>query len=503
MSPGKTFDGLKEDESRLVALLIAGMLVFSPLIQGGNTPLSLLFLELLSLVLLARLVFVPSFRWHLSGWGMVAVAAAVLLPLFYLIPLPFSVWGGLPGRAQYAELIGVSQDGGVIAGSRAVSIIPFESERGWYTLLFPLAVFLVTVGLPERRIQMLVRVFLCMAAFQALLGLAQFVQGPESYLRFGNPFYPISAVGTYVNRNHLAGLLYMALPVALAILVSPVGKNSGGSGRNTSSSVADTMMLLLVGTLPIVLLIGLVFTRSRAGIGLGALGLLLTALMFSVQVGKRKLLLIVGAVFLIGLFVVLMIGMAPVIARFASPDTIDNERWAIFSASIQAAHTFMPIGAGPATFPEVFPFFQPDDMSGFVNRVHNDYLEVYFDGGLVLFLPVAALVLWYLFHWRAIWEVKGWSRFRLFQSAAGVSLLLMLLHSAGDFNLHIPANMGYFAFLAGIFMRRSSSRGRQSAKISSSLPAKGSPRSRGVPDENLVNPFITGKSNERSHIGNL
>ena len=35
--------------------------------------------------------------------------------------------------------------------------------------------------------------------------------------------------------------------------------------------------------------------------------------------------------------------------------------------------------------------------------------------------------------------------------SAGIGLLLMGLHGLVDFNLHIPANAVFFAFLAGIF----------------------------------------------------
>ena len=493
MSPSRTPLGQQEDDSWQVAAFVAAMLVFSPLIKGGNVPVPLLILELLSLVLLARLVFVPAFWSKFSRWGVFVLAAAVLLPLLYLIPVPISVWEGLPGRAQYADLIRIAQDGGALSGMRAISLQPFESEQGWYALLFPVSVFLVMLGLAEARVRMLIAVFLGMAVFQAMLGLIQFIQGTESLLRLGNPYYLESAVGTYVNRANLAGLLYLALPISIALLAVPFVERAGGESHKRGSP-ADTLLRMAIGLLPIILLVGLVFTRSRAGIALGLLGLLLTALMFSLKLGKRKLLAIVGAIFLVGLFLALMTGIAPVVERFAAHDAVDDQRWDIFSAALQAAQTFSPIGAGPATFAEVFPLFQPGDMIGFVNRVHNDYLELYFNGGLLLLIPALLLVLLYLVHWKNVWGGGEWHPFQLFQAAAGVSVLLMLLHSMLDFNLHIPANAGYFAFLAGIFLRRESPRSARrnhSRKIDSSLKAA-APPARPIPEENLVNPFASG-----------
>jgi len=185
-----------------------------------------------------------------------------------------------------------------------------------------------------------------------------------------------------------------------------------------------------------------------------------------------------------------------VVERFAAHDTVDDQRWSIFSAALQAAQTFSPIGAGPSTFAEVFPLFQPGDMIGFVNRVHNDFLELYFEGGWILLIPALLLVLLYLVHWKSVWGEGAWYRFRLFQAAAGLSVLLMLLHSLLDFNLHIPANAGYFAFLAGIFLRRESSRpakSERSKQSGTSVKEVVSPP-RAIPDENLVDPFATGKS---------
>jgi len=244
----------------------------------------------------------------------------------------------------------------------------------------------------------------------------------------------------------------------------------------------------LFGLLIITLLVGLVFTRSRAGICWGLLGVLLSTLFFSIGLRGRKLLLLVVVVLLAGLAVVATIGLEPIIARYASPDTIDNERWRIFSAAWQAAQQFSPIGSGPATFPQVFPLFQPGDMTGFVNRVHNDYLEVYFDAGLVLFIPVVLLLLMYGLRWKAFLKRDGWGRFQVLQAGAGISVLLLLLHSLVDFNLHIPANAIYFAFLAGLFLHRSSSRKRSRGNAASQQEAKPAP-ARAIPAENQINPF--------------
>jgi hypothetical protein len=57
----------------------------------------------------------------------------------------------------------------------------------------------------------------------------------------------------------------------------------------------------------------------------------------------------------------------------------------------------------------------------------------------------------YVSQWRKVWTRKVWSRFRFIQVGAGIGIFLLLLHELVDYNLYIPANMVYFAFLAGVF----------------------------------------------------
>jgi hypothetical protein len=53
-----------------------------------------------------------------------------------------------------------------------------------------------------------------------------------------------------------------------------------------------------------------------------------------------------------------------------------------------------------------------------------------------------------------MWTRKEWNALRFMQAGAGIALLLMMLHGLTDYNLHIPANAIYFAFLAATFLHR-------------------------------------------------
>lgn len=147
------------------------------------------------------------------------------------------------------------------------------------------------------------------------------------------------------------------------------------------------------------------------------------------------------------------IGLIPVLSRFGQ-DPVEDVRWEIFTHTWTAIKQFFPFGSGLGTFQPVFMAFQPPELPQFVNHAHNDYLELLLETGLWGVILISLFVLAYIAGWLALRHHHSWSRFHFIQTAAGISLFLMGLHSFVDFNLHLPANSIFFAFLAGIFLHR-------------------------------------------------
>jgi O-antigen ligase len=117
---------------------------------------------------------------------------------------------------------------------------------------------------------------------------------------------------------------------------------------------------------------------------------------------------------------------------------------------------FFPLGSGIGTFNQVFPRFQGADLNGmFINRAHNDYLEWMMEGGIVAAVLILAFLTFYLRRWFKVWQRGEWKTFKFIQVGAGIGLFAMILHTFVDFNLHIPANQIYFAFLAALFFHHS------------------------------------------------
>ncbi len=493
---------------------LAALLVFAPLYWGGNRPLPLLLMELVALALLigliwgsTRLLQPSALSWPIQSF----LIAFFLLPLMQLLPVPLALWANLPGREFYAGALHLAGVDGVDFGWRAISLVPSSTEAAWLALLPPLAVFVVAGFLASRQLLALMQVFLGIAVGQALLGLIQYGDGVGSVFRFGNTLMGGSASGTYINRNHLAGLLEMALPVALALLVATVGHGVprySGHGRRKRTlrqrlarfSVNRINQATLYGATALAILLGLVFTRSRAGISLAMLGILLCTALFSTRLGGRNAYGLIGSFTAVGVGLAGLIGLAPVWSRFAYSDPIEDGRWRIFDATLQAVGEFFPLGSGGGTFEDVLRRFHPADFLGVtINRAHNDYLEWLLEFGLAAGLLIAVWLVFYLRQWVRVWKRGEWMPLRFVQVGAGIALLLMMLHTLVDFNLRIPANAIFTALLAAVFFHRPVEEERQSTRQRRGVSGVGN---RGglanapvpaheIPPENRINPFAS------------
>lgn len=436
--------------------LLGLILILAPLFRSGKPPLAILALELLAVCLLVLVLWHPGKRL-LSGWETTALALLLVLPLLYLIPLPPDLADWLPGRQPYLAAQALLNGNGA-PPPQALSLYPLETESALLLLLIPAGVFLGARALDAERARQLVLVLLVVGAVQALLGLLQYGASEGSPALFGMSFSGRArAQGTYTNPDHLAGLLEMLLPMALALLFYSVGQHRRGVRRGWRERIVFVSSLrghtaVVYAVIALLLLLGLVFTRSRAGIALGIVGILLATAMFARRIGGDNVYGATGTIVALALGAGLAIGLVPVLDRFSVDQAIADARWSIYSATLSGIGAFSPLGSGPGTYPDVFPAFQPLELGRwFINNAHNDYLEWLFEGGLLAAGLIALLLALYARQWFRVWTKGAWPRQRFVQAGAGLGLLLLLLHSLVDFNLHIPANIAYAAFLAGLF----------------------------------------------------
>jgi O-antigen ligase len=439
-------------------VLVATLLLVSPIFRGGSSPLASLLLQWLAIATLVTALWAPR-ALELSRVEWVAVVAVFLTPVIYLIPLPAGFAAELPGRDLYSTGLTLFGFGDPSMPSMPLSIDPTLTRSAWLALLIPLAVFLATRLLDGRRLLILAQILLATAVFQALLGLVQFGAAQSGYilLSVDRASYG-SALGTYANRNHLAGLLNMALPIALAMMLYTLGRTDRSQPRDLRQRVVFLGSIrgnaaLAYGAIAVLLLVAIVFTRSRAGISMAMLGLVLTTLLFARRIGGSNTFGLTGTLVVLVIGFGVAIGLAPVLERFSMTGFVDDGRGPIFSATLLRMAELFPFGSGPGTFSSAFPPVQPIAFGArFPNRAHNDYLEWIQDAGALAAILILLGIGIYLYQWTRVYVRGEWSRSRSLQAAAGVSLLLLAFHEIVDYNLAIPANQAVFAFLAAVFL---------------------------------------------------
>ena len=301
-----------------------------------------------------------------------------------------------------------------------------------------------------RRIALLLSL-LAFAVFHVLVGLVQFGSG-ENFTLIPSVDYVSGiqrASGLYVNPNHLAGLLEVLGIFALSI---------------TCWSRWPRWSRVIVGYLAAMCYIGVAMTGSRGGYLGVAVSLIIFGLLSLIvlrSAGTAFLLKWVAA----GLIALVAVGLlvqqsAPVTERIANLVTPDKTRLDLWRASIEQWKLQPLIGTGSGTYLFYGRQFRAERVQEDPVYVHNDYLHLLCEYGVVGFV---GYLLFFSAHLRRGWRTflrLGPNRFAAGSPPLSDRLALnigalcataaYIVHSAVDYNLHIPANALLLAFVFGV-----------------------------------------------------
>jgi O-antigen ligase len=437
-----------------VLLLGAGLVLSASLLFGGATrsgALADVIVQILAiLLLLLALARLPIGQWRSA---LIFCAALVAVPLFQLIPLPPPIWTALPHRDLAVEALTIA---GQPLGWRPLSLTPHATWLSFVSLIPPLAIFLATLQLsaPERR--WLVALLIGWGLLSSFVGLLQVAQGPDGWLAEFGLYNDGEASGFFANRNHYAALLYSVLVLAAAFVIDrvrtlPVGAEMLREARN--------FVLVLAGFLTLVILLaGEIVARSRAGIGLTMVALLGIAALVSgepARAGTRRI--FVGAVVLTLVFAS-QFALYRLLDRFEA-DPLEDARIAFARNTWDAAVSFLPWGSGLGSFVPVYQAFEPAKdalVDTYVNRAHNDSLEVWLETGLFGLLLMGLFGSWLVLRLTQVWRSRSQSAQsltdfdRLVMRAASLVLLLLIAHSFVDYPLRTTAMSAVFALCCAL-----------------------------------------------------
>ena len=304
-----------------------------------------------------------------------------------------------------------------------------------YILVF----FLSTQAFRERKgLNSLAWFLMCLCFGVSLFGIAQRFTSEGTIYWFqkltlgGDPF------GPFVNRNHFAGFAELTLPVGLALMIFR-------GLRPDTFPLASLLTIVPVGAL--------ILSGSRGGIVSFAFQLVVLALMArSRKRGTEPPRL--AALALVGLAAIALIGWlgaSKAIERFSTLHTGDVSLARRATMVRGAAHVFFnhPIaGCGLGSLVAVYPRYETSYDGLVVDHVHNDYMELLAEMGLLGALCGGGF-LWILFRdARKCFAAEQGHFSRAIHAAAITALCGLLLHSLVDFNLHIPSNALLFLLQA-------------------------------------------------------
>jgi len=350
-----------------------------------------------------------------------------------------------------------------------LSPVEYLARPDLLMVLAALLVYLLTVTYFTTRQPrlVLISVFLLLAVAHVVVGGIQFKQADNFMPLPGlmRPDYAWRASGFYICPNHVAGLLEMVGLLALSLAC-------WANTRIGTRVITGYCALMCLG--------GLAITGSRGGYLSIVFGMAIFAVLslWVIRLMRRG-----GFFLMLGMMVVtgaLIVGGA--IFFMSRSDSINtrltkiydpqNMRLFMWKAALVQYHLQPVTGTGSGTYLYYGREFRSPTVQNDPMHVHEDYLELLAEYGLVGAVLCGVFVLVHLasglIGLRKIVgaqirpETPGRSDDLALTVGALSAIGALLLHSLVDFNLHIPANALFVAFLMGILARPASAPSPQS-----------------------------------------
>jgi O-antigen ligase len=281
----------------------------------------------------------------------------------------------------------------------------------------------------------------------ALFATIQFFASPGLIYGVIQPRWGGFVFGPYVNHNNYAGLMELLIPIAVGLAFSL-----------RPSHPARFFILF-----SIFIALASVFLSGARG---GLIALIIECAIFVAAIfianpimERRNRLLIagIGVVVLAGVFFS-WLDPGDVWKRWEqvahAPELALGERDRIVADSLRMSRDHLAFGVGVGAFEAAYPRYQTVVTNLAVDYAHDDYVQFFAEAGIVgwIVMPVSIAIFFFLSFGGMDSHPEldmGWLRVG---AAAGVCGILM--HSFSDFNLHIPANAGWFAFAAALAASR-------------------------------------------------
>jgi len=386
------------------------------------------------LAIYALLIFTPLARGSVQDWAITTIHIITLIALTsFLLEKTISwefKWIQTPLNNPILALIILCLISSFFSQHRPTSVWSLTLLIN-YIIIFYIIIHTFNT---EIQLKQLIYVMIGIASFVALFGLLKY-----SGL---NPFpwweYPELQSGetrfasTFGNANHLAGFMEMTILLVLGLIFV------------RSNHMNRLIMICAV----LLFFTALILSVSRGGYLslISGLGLMVFAFMKK-RFSSRKAAFILPVAVFFSVLALIILSYTPAVTRIGTTGLIHRaER---LGGVIHMIKDSPLLGTGPGTFANMFTQYQQPGTGTRAFFAHNDYLHFFSEAGI----PLVIIMLWAVFSFYK----KGFEKFnqtsaltRGLTVGAMAGITAILVHSIGDFNLHIPANAILFTVLAAL-----------------------------------------------------
>nr|CRH06532.1 putative lipid A core-O-antigen ligase and related enzymes [Candidatus Magnetococcus massalia] len=372
-----------------------------------------------------------------------------LFPLLQIIPLPslllekLAPWGFYQRETLFPGLWApISLD----PHATWAWVVQHLSYAGFFALV------LVLVR-DQQRLYILLGIMFMSGLLQAIYGLWVYFSGSNLIL-FMDKWSSLDSVsGSFVNRNHFATFILLTLPIGVSFIFK--GMYHINEFRFLSSARrVDRFRIYSILVLLGVMLLALVGSNSRGGIVCFVIVAIIMLCFLIIRRGLKTLpvwpILLTGGALGGALFSSMG---EELLRRFKQEPGKILDRLYIYQDSWHL-FTQQPLtGIGAGSFESTFPAANTYFVSGHYTHVHNDHLEMLLETGVIGYSLFLLFLIWC---WLTLWN-----DFKQHNPIALLGVLFslmaatfgMMIHSAMDFPMAIPANKLYFFTLLAIGLR--------------------------------------------------
>jgi O-antigen ligase len=390
-----------------------------------------------------------------------AVAAFLVLALLQLIPLSPSLLAALSPHLAAALTNLFPEFAFGVNGAHPLSVNPASTIAGiGLAASFALLMFGTARLLSLSGVRDFARELAIVGTCMAFVGV---VQRPMFGVRIYGFWVPRQGgypFGPFVDRNHFAGWMLLALPVVLGLILAVIAKRHGDQRDRIRDRVlwlgsADGSRWLLLCAAAAAMAFALMLTLSRSGIT--ALVLACTVMGTLALRGQPTPLqrgVAIAVVLSVLVLCVSWIGASRILTQFQEVGTELVSRRSAWSEALAIFRQYPLTGTGLYTYDTIALLYLQQDFDHHLSAAHNDYLQLLAEGGMLLAIPFVACVVAFVAAVRRRFLEEDSVTAYWIRAGAVTGLLAIALQEAGEFPLQMPGIACLCAVVCGIALHR-------------------------------------------------